>query len=253
MPFGTSASGVSDITFLYHANPSGKEKIYIEGCSSCEEQDPKDIYYISSVKFFELDINKKIENFDIAPLLVASDILTKDAKEYNILLFVKNAKDVSLIVDSARKRYLSNKINKKYIFGENHLAYAIAKLQEDVARNRKQDQDIPTTIHEMFGRPSKPKSYLSLRFHQELMVEKTYNYVSTTQDQIKQVLIGVLPRGGKTYICGGIISKLKPNIVLVLTHIPKETHKQFLDDLNEPAPCNYHFCPVCKTAVSKKM
>ena len=228
MSFGTSASGVSDITFLYHEKPENKGKSRIEGCSSCEEKQLLNRMFISSVKFFELDMKKKIENFDIAPLLVASDILTREQIEYKILLFVKDANAVSNIVENARKRYLS-KVDKNHIFGESHLKYAITKLREDVNHNKK--QDIPTTIHSMFGKLDEPKSYLSLRFHQELMVEKTHNYVSTTQDRIKQVLIGVLPRGGKTYICGGIVSRLKPNIVLVLTHVPKETHKQFLDDL----------------------
>jgi len=228
MSFGTSASGVSDITFLYHEKSEDKGKSRIEGCSSCEEKKLLNRMFISSVKFFELDMKKKIENFDIAPLLVASDILTREEIDYKILLFVKDANAVSSIVENARKRYLS-KVDKNHIFGESHLKYAITKLREDVIRNMK--QDISTTIREMFGKPDEPKSYLSLRFHQELMVEKTHNYVSTTQDRIKQVLIGVLPRGGKTYICGGIVSRLKPNIILVLTHVPKETHKQFLDDL----------------------
>ena len=34
MSFGTSASGVSDITFLYHEKPENKGKSRIEGCSS---------------------------------------------------------------------------------------------------------------------------------------------------------------------------------------------------------------------------
>jgi hypothetical protein len=231
MKFGTSASGVSDITFLYHHNSEDKVKPRIEGCSSCEEKPLLNRMFISSVKFFELDIKKNVENFDIAPLMVAADILKKEEIDYDILLFVKDSNAVSNIVENARKRYLTSKIKEggNKIFGESHLKYAIQSLREVIQNHMK--EDIISTIEALYGRTSEPKSYLSLRFHQELMVEKTHHYLSTTSDSIKQVLIGVLPRGGKTYICGGIISKRKPNIVLVLTHVPKETHKQFLNDL----------------------
>lgn len=231
MKFGTSASGVSDITFLYHHTSEDKGSSRIEGCSTCEEKPLLNRMFISSVKFFELDIKKNVENFDIAPLIVAADILRKEEIDYDILLFVKDSNAVSNIVENARKRYLTSKIKEggNKIFGESHLKYAIQSLREVIENHMK--EDIVSTIEGLYGHKSEPKSYLSLRFHQELMVEKTNHYLSTTSDNIKQVLIGVLPRGGKTYICGGIISKIKPNIILVLTHVPKETHKQFLNDL----------------------
>ena len=231
MKFGTSASGVSDITFLFYENPDERHVSYTEGCTSCEVQTPLKRMYISSVKFFELDMNKNIENFDISPLLVASGILTRNAINYDILLFVKDSNAVSNIVEKARKSYLTDKLKEggNKIFGESHLKCAINSLRQIIRNNLK--DNILSTLEEIYGGKEDPKSYLSLRFHQELMVEKTNHYISTTSDKIKQVLIGVLPRGGKTYICGGIISKIKPNIVLVLTHVPKETHKQFLDDL----------------------
>ena len=232
MPFGTRAGGVSDITFYFTEKPEDKEKpIYKSGCGvqSCQEKKTSDKVYISSVKFFELDIKKNIDKFDIAPLIAATEILTRAKQDYEILLFVKDNKAVSNIVDQARKRYLANKVKPQNIFGETFLLSSLYSLRNKVIENMK--KDMTTTIQSIYGKEVPPKSYLQLRFHQELIVEKTYNYVNTTKDTKKTVLIGVLPRGGKTYICGGIVSKLKPTTVLVLTHVPKETNKQFINDL----------------------
>lgn len=229
MPFGTRPGGVSDITFLYNENPINKEPVYKSGCGkdSCQEKQLLNKIFISSVKFFELDIKKNIDKFDIAPLIAATDILTKDKKEYEILLFVKDNKAVSNIVDQARKRYLANKVKSHNIFGESMLLSSLFSLRSKLMNNT----NIESSIQTIYGKEETPKSYLQLRFHQELIVDKTFNYINTTTDQQKTVLIGVLPRGGKTYICGGIVSKLKPTTVLVLTHVPKETNKQFLNDL----------------------
>ena len=237
MPFGTRAGGVSDITFSYRDHLEEKKendeegKEYSDSCGkdSCEEKKIINKIFISSVKFFELDLKKSIDKFDIAPLRVAADILKRDNIQYEILLFVKDNIAVSNIVDQARKKYLSNEVYPQNIYGEKHLVSALYYLREKILSNIK--IDINTTIQSIYGRDTPPKSYLALRFHQELIVEKTNHYLTTTKDTEKKILIGVLPRGGKTYICGGIVSKLKPNIVLVLTHVPKETHKQFLDDL----------------------
>ena len=232
MEFGTRPGGVSDITFYFSEKELDKDKpIYKSGCGvdSCEEKKAIDKVFISSVKFFELDIKKNIDKFDIAPLIAATEILTRTKQEYEILLFVKDNKAVSNIVDQARKRYLANKVKPHNIFGEALLLSSLYSLRTKVLENIQ--RDIPNTIQLIYGKEEPAKSYLQLRFHQELIVEKTYNYVTTTKDTKKTVLIGVLPRGGKTYICGGIVSKLKPSTVLVLTHVPKETNKQFINDL----------------------
>ena len=229
--FGTSASGVSDITFFYNEKNNGENKLYKTGCSidNCKPKEDISKVYISSVKFFELDIKKNIDKFDIAPLIAASEILTKDKRDYEILLFIKDKKAVSNIVEQARKKYLTNKIASYNIFGETDLLSSLFLLRDRVLSQVK--GDIPETIKSLYGKEESPKSFLSLRFHQELIVEKVNNYVITTKDTKKTALIGVLPRGGKTYICGGIIAKLQPKNVLVLTHVPRETNKQFLDDL----------------------
>jgi len=231
MPFGTRAGGVSDITFYYSEKNPEEHIVYKSGCGkdSCETRKLINKVFISSVKFFELDIKKNIDKFDIAPLIAATDILSKNNQEYEILLFVKDNKGVSNIVDQARKRYLANKVKPNNIFGESTLLSSLYSLRSKIFNNI--NTDIPSTVKTIYGREETPKSYLKLRFHQELIVEKTYHYVKTTRDQQKTILIGVLPRGGKTYICGGIVSKLNPATVLVLTHVPKETNKQFLNDL----------------------
>lgn len=232
MPFGTRAGGVSDITFFYSTNPEElKENPFKEGCGkeSCIGREAVKKVFISSVKFFELDIKKNIDKFDIAPLIAATDILAKENMQYEILLFVKDSRAVSNIVDQARKKYLANKVRQENIFGEQHLLAALTNLRAKILGN--EGSTLENKVEVSFGVAAIPKSFLSLRFHQELIVEKAYHYISNSKDIQKTVLIGVLPRGGKTYICGGFVTKLQPKNVLVLTHVPKETHKQFINDL----------------------
>jgi hypothetical protein len=72
------------------------------------------------------------------------------------------------------------------------------------------------------------KEKLSLRFHQQGIVSKVIEQYNSGS---KHVLIGAKPRAGKSYICGSIITNLKPKNVMILTPAPSETKSQFLDDL----------------------
>ena len=77
-----------------------------------------------------------------------------------------------------------------------------------------------------------PKDNLILRFHQELITQKTSNLI---QEGHKSFLWGCKCRSGKTYMVGGIINKqfeIKKKLnVLIITPAPTETLPQFTDDL----------------------
>ena len=76
------------------------------------------------------------------------------------------------------------------------------------------------------------RSSLNLRFHQELITQKTSDLI---EESNKSFLWGCKCRSGKTYMVGGIINKqydLKKFLnVLIITPAPSETLPQFTDEL----------------------
>jgi len=76
------------------------------------------------------------------------------------------------------------------------------------------------------------KENLILRFHQELITQKTSHLISEGN---KSFLWGCKCRSGKTYMFGGIVSKqlkVKNKLnVLIITPAPTETAPQFTNDL----------------------
>lgn len=101
--------------------------------------------------------------------------------------------------------------------------------------------DIRKKVEELFPPNKHQKPMLSLYFHQHLIAESVIARLSEEKrtDHQHTLCVGVLPRGGKSYICGGIINRLhtinhKPlQNVLFLTSAVNETLTQFKDDLIE--------------------
>lgn len=100
--------------------------------------------------------------------------------------------------------------------------------------------NIMKKVYQMF--PNKEdvvvKPSLSMYFHQELIAESVVTRIQEKKDRGRHYLcIGVLPRGGKSFIAGGIINKLrklKPAStfnVLFLSSAISETIEQFEGDL----------------------
>ena len=77
-----------------------------------------------------------------------------------------------------------------------------------------------------------PKCNLELRFHQELITQKTSDLI---EEKNNIFLWGCKCRSGKTYMFGGLIMKqfeIKKRLnVLIITPVPTETAPQFTDEL----------------------
>ena len=79
---------------------------------------------------------------------------------------------------------------------------------------------------------NKPKGSLSLYFHQELSIKK---FTKLYQNE-NNILLGCIPRSGKSFIMAGIINYFKNKSecqnYLILTTCPNETINQYLDIFN---------------------
>jgi hypothetical protein len=150
-------------------------------------------------------------------------------KKYEIFLTVPNKKQVLDKVKNTKKssKYITNHMTEDHILDTCDLNKYFLAFKQDIIKNY--DSDWSETYLTF-------KENLKLRFHQELITQKTSDLI---EEGNKSFLWGCKCRSGKTYMVGGIIIKLlykykdiknKLN-VLIITPAPTETAPQFTDDL----------------------
>lgn len=219
----SSSEGASDITFALNDVDSAKQT----ECSIDSELVPsrREFVFCSS-KFFRKE--KSVDDYDITNILAAARKNYKEG-EFRIVLLVKNKDIVKSRIASAVRRYITyivrDDVVRDGILGREDLEAAFVRLREYVGDRT----DKETFIQSSLLGEKEPRPFLSLRFHQELIVQKTVDIRKT--GTFESVLWGVVARGGKTYMCGGLIRELRPKYVFIVAGAYTETHTQFIDDL----------------------
>jgi hypothetical protein len=110
------------------------------------------------------------------------------------------------------------------------------KILYDFVHTKSSESPItPETLHKVLGLgEGSPKPILKLRLHQHisvLTIQKAIQKFKEGRGSSNKFLVGILPRGGKTYIAGGIVHALQPRRVVVLLGAKSETLTQFTTDL----------------------
>ena len=161
------------------------------------------------------------------------------------MLFVKNKEDFKKICESANKssniliRYISPHGNYENVYDLQDLEKHYSKLWKILDDfNFLEDINI---FKENYLQIYKKK--FIPRFHQELFIEKISSLIKNEQ---KKILVGAIPRSGKTYIMAGTIlkdvkdagnadkkSKTKFNNYLIITPAPNETLKQYYEAFDD--------------------
>ena len=197
-----NSGGQSDITLQ---NKNDKKYIFISSK-----------YYSSDAPVKDYDIQ------DIIAIVVKHKHIYKD---YDIYLTVKDKKIFLDKKKNANKssEYITDSMIEDHILDKDDLNKYFLAFKQDLIKNYNSDwNEIYLTS----------KENLVLRFHQELITQKTSNLI---EEGNKSFLWGCKCRSGKTYMIGGIINKQydkknKLNI-LIITPAPTETAPQFTDDL----------------------
>ena len=239
-------TGASDITFIYK-----KQKINIndDACSvdptikvsqSCKTKSKREansnietpLFYFCSSKYYTNDAKKGVDKFDIQNIYTAAKKLN-ELYEKKIILLVKDKTAVEEKIRKAMRKYISDEAS--YVFGISDLFAYLTKFYDFI--HSKNDSDIITEeiLAEILDYKQMPKPILNLRLHQYIAsykITESINSFKKTKNNNK-FLVGIVPRGGKTYIAGGIIDILKPKRVVVLLGAKSETLTQFKDDLFE--------------------
>jgi hypothetical protein len=226
------ASGASDITFVYKET---KKRVEDDPCSysvadKMVREKPKFVF--CSSKYYKKDKKKTIDKYDIQNIYTAAKNLDVEY-DYEILLLVNNPLAVKDKIKSAVRQYIAEEAAE--VYGIDDLVYGLTRIYDYVHLKVPRGTPItPVLLNKVFHIEGTIKPILSLRLHQEISVSKITKSVRLFQENLSEnnrFLVGILPRGGKTYIAGGIIDRLQPKRVVVLLGAKSETISQFVGDL----------------------
>ena len=236
----SSKMGVSDIT-LVNIKTSGKpvkdDDPYCE--IECFAPPPSEIKtYLMSVKWYLKE--KGAEHYDLEKLYLAGDNLVSTEKlPYGIIVFLKSKLDFQRAHRRSYRQYVSRIADTFFGWNED-----VKPFLEDIRKTLFQNSEIlkitPQKLIESQYLKSSSKPILSLQLHQDLIVSGINDLLEENPYNDNRYVIGVLPRGGKTFIAGGIIREYlnrnkfnesaKINI-LWITAAPNETRSQVGNEL----------------------
>lgn len=177
----------------------------------------------------EITKQKSVAYYEVQNIISAVDDNKHIYPNFNIWLLVPDKKSVLEKVKNANKssNYITKYMNEQNILDKNDLNKCFLHFKADMLKHLNANTKI--NYDEIY---LSPKCNLCLRFHQELITQKTSNLV---EEGYKSFLWGCKCRSGKTYMFGGLIIKqfeIKQKLnVLIITPAPTETAPQFTDDL----------------------
>jgi hypothetical protein len=229
------AMGISDITLMNVRNDKKVIKSNDPYCEvDCDTKEWDNIKtYLISVKWYKDE--KNAEHYDLEKLFTAAEkITTAEQKPLDIIVFLKSKKDFEIAHNRSYRQYTRDLA--KTFFGWNE---DVKPFLEEKRRNIFEFANLsdisPLKALEMQYFKPNAKPILSLQLHQDIIVKGLCDTLETSDENL--YLIGVLPRGGKTFIAGGIMREylrrkpVKKFNTLWLTAAPNETLTQVRDEL----------------------
>ena len=174
---------------------------------------------------------KSVAYYEIQNIIAVIDANKHIYPNFKICLLVPNKKAVLEKVKNANasSNYITKYMNEQNILDKNDLNKCFLQFKADILKHMALIENGKINYDEIY---LSPKCNLYLRFHQELITQKTSNLI---EEGNKSFLWGCKCRSGKTYMFGGLIIKqfeiMKKLNVLIITPAPTETAPQFTDDL----------------------
>lgn len=174
---------------------------------------------------------KSVAYYEVQNIISVIDANKHIYPNFKICLLVPDKKSVLEKVKNANKssNYITKYMTEQNILDKNDLNKCFLRFKADMLKHMKASKNGKINYDEIY---LSPKCNLCLRFHQELITQKTSNLI---EEGYKCFLWGCKCRSGKTYMFGGLIIKqfeIKQKLnVLIITPAPTETAPQFTDDL----------------------
>ena len=205
---------------------------------------------ISSAKYFEK--TKSINDYDIEKLCILFDTYKENkihnTLEIKVVLFIKDKKEfIQEVVNKVNKssliilKYINPNGNYENVFDLKDLEVHFEELKKLLAiynyfETQKDINDFKKEYLKSFKKIFKP------RFHQQLFIKQSIDIInkkSSGSNSSKKILIGAVPRSGKTFIMAGIIlDYIKVNKIakgcnfIIITPVPSETIEQYEEVFN---------------------
>ena len=218
-----NSGGYSDITFL-NTDSDGTEDLYL-----------------ISVKYYEKP--KSIKDYDIPELCALEKFHKKDNRNIHVFIFVKDKKEV---IDKFKAQNISSDILIKYInpggnyeniYDTNDLQKCYFKLRALLEQYNYFNTDVNINLFESNYLKNLKQPFIP-RFHQKLFIETINDLIINKQKN--GVLVGAIPRSGKSYImAGSILEYVKTYDIkhpqgkklnfLMITPAPNETFGEYTD------------------------
>ena len=222
-------------TFTHYLN----EKVVSGNSSGCSDislfNNAEDTFTFISSKYpkskDDITKQKSVAYYEVQNIISVIDANKHIYPNFKICLLVPDKKSVLEKVKNANKssNYITKYMTEQNILDKNDLNKCFLRFKADMLKHMKASKNGKINYDEIY---LSPKCNLCLRFHQELITQKTSNLI---EEGYKCFLWGCKCRSGKTYMFGGLIIKqfeIKQKLnVLIITPAPTETAPQFTDDL----------------------
>lgn len=240
---GGGEQGVSDITF--EVRTPGSDSPTPSTDYKCGEipSDTRDATenptYFISVKGYKKEANAA-KKYDI-PLIHHQISILPQIKNKHILVCVRNKEEFVKRLGRTRMGFIRSSVH--FVIGYSEVMDAFTQFRSNFFVRMGNSEINTLTIRQnvelLFPKQDEPlKPMMSLYFHQELVSNSVLRRINEIGTPTKPhfMCIGVLPRGGKSYIAGGIIrehmkKKSTGYNVLFVTSAVNETREQFQADL----------------------
>ena len=198
-----------------------------------------DIIVISSCKYFKDDKENDIKKYEIHNLC---PIINKNTDPVKIVLFLKDKKTFIKKNKTANKssqlliKYINPYGNYENVYDLNDLEFYYSKLK-NILKFYNYFKDIKDIKNFEKNYLNDYKKIFEPKFHQHLFINQISRIISNNNIN-KNILIGAIPRTGKTYILAGSIEKYISEIkkkeynFIIITPAPTETIPQYIDVFN---------------------
>jgi len=240
---GGGEQGVSDITFEVRTpgsdSPTSSTDYKCGEIPNATEAATENPTYFISVKGYKKEGNAA-KKYDI-PLIHHQISILPHIKNKHILVCVRNKEEFIKRLGRTRMGFIRSSVN--FVIGYSEVMDAFTQFRSNffvrMGNTEINTAAIRQNVELLFPKQDEPlKPMMSLYFHQELVSNSVLRRINEIGTPTKPhfMCIGVLPRGGKSYIAGGIIrehmkKKTTGYNVLFVTSAVNETREQFQADL----------------------
>ena len=245
---GGGEQGISDITFEVSNTPEftwKQSSSYKCGVSPIEDNITSNPFYFISVKGFKKE-KSPAKEYDIPLLNLQLSVFPETIPNKHIIVCVRNKAKLLEKLSRTKMDMLKHSINR--VIGYDDLIEVFTafrlKIFTKLGTATPTQPEVDALLRSLYPENKVVKPMLSLYFHQELVVNSVMDRIHAAEVDPRSphyLCIGVLPRGGKSFIAGGIINQHKAigpasaarsgYNVLFLTSAVNETRSQFREDL----------------------